>query len=161
MQLSDACKTPPLHRPGRHSATSSLRSTTATASPPRRRRGPPVSPPPPPPPPPRPPSSQGAAGASRKSQQRARGSSLRKAESYRTRTQIDDESGVSKIKAARREKPQGCQMAKFNPSFPWIAPPSALAQSKERKGSDFAVQRCRAIVQKPKGPNTYNLKIWL
>ena len=35
------------------------------------------------------------------------------------------------------------------------------ALSKERKGSNFAAQRSGAIVQKPKGPNTFNLKIWL
>ena len=35
------------------------------------------------------------------------------------------------------------------------------AQSKERKGSNFAVQRSGAIVQKPEGPNTYDLKIRL
>ena len=28
------------------------------------------------------------------------------------------------------------------------------AQSRERKGSNFAAQRSRAIVQKPEGPNT-------
>ena len=44
----------------------------------------------------------------------------------------------------------------------WIAPPpSNPAQSKERKGSNFAVQRSRAIVQKPEGPNTCDLKFWL
>ena len=32
------------------------------------------------------------------------------------------------------------------------------AQSKERKGSDYAAQRSGAIVQKPEGPNIYNLK---
>ena len=35
------------------------------------------------------------------------------------------------------------------------------AQSKERKGSNFAAQRSGAIVQKPEGPNAYNLKIRL
>ena len=35
------------------------------------------------------------------------------------------------------------------------------AKSKERKGSNFAAQRSVAIVQKPEGPNTYDLKIWL
>ena len=35
------------------------------------------------------------------------------------------------------------------------------AQSKERKGSNFAAQRSGAIVQKPEGPNTHDLKIWL
>ena len=40
-----------------------------------------------------------------------------------------------------------------------IAPtPSTLAQSKERKGSNFAAQRSGAIVQKPEGPNTYDLR---
>ena len=34
-------------------------------------------------------------------------------------------------------------------------------QSKERNGSNFAVQQSGAIDQKPEGPNTYNLKIWL
>ena len=49
---------------------------------------------------------------------------------------------------------QGCQMAKF------CAPmPSTLAQSKKRKGSNFAAQLSGAIVQKPKGPG--NLKIQL
>ena len=31
-----------------------------------------------------------------------------------------------------------CNAAKFDSSFPWIAP-HALAQSKERKGSNFAI----------------------
>ena len=35
------------------------------------------------------------------------------------------------------------------------------AQSKERKGSNFAAQRSVAIVQKPEGSNTYDLKIRL
>ena len=35
------------------------------------------------------------------------------------------------------------------------------AQSKERKGSNFAAQHCGAIVHKPEGPNTYDLKIQL
>ena len=35
------------------------------------------------------------------------------------------------------------------------------AQSKERKGSNFAAKRSGAIVQKPEGPNTYDLNIWL
>ena len=50
---------------------------------------------------------------------------------------------------------QGCQMVKFAPT------PSTLAQSKERKGSNFAAQHSGAIVQKPEGPNTWDLKIWL
>ena len=59
--------------------------------------------------------------------------------------------------------PQGCQMAKFDPFLSldcaWVE--GVGAQSKERKGSNFAAQRSGAIVQKPEGPNTYNLKIWL
>ena len=39
--------------------------------------------------------------------------------------------------------------------------PSTLAQSKERKESNFAAQRSGAIVQKPEGPNMNNLKILL
>ena len=35
------------------------------------------------------------------------------------------------------------------------------AQSKERKGSHFAALHSEAIVQKPQGPNIYDLKIWL
>ena len=35
------------------------------------------------------------------------------------------------------------------------------AQSKERKGPNFAAQRGGTIVQKPEGTNTYDLKIWL
>ena len=46
------------------------------------------------------------------------------------------------------------------PSFPWIMQ-GWRAQSKESKGSNFAAQHSGAIVQKPKGPNTYDLKIWL
>ena len=45
------------------------------------------------------------------------------------------------------------------PSFPCT--PSSLAQSKERKGKIFAVQLSGVIDQKPEGPNTYDLKIWL
>ena len=45
-------------------------------------------------------------------------------------------------------------------SFPWIAL-GWRAQSKERKGSNFAAQHGGAIVQKPEGPNTYDPKIWL
>ena len=54
-------------------------------------------------------------------------------------------------------------MAKFDPFlFLDCAPtPPTLAQSKETKGSNFAVYRSGAIVQKPEGPNTYDLKIWL
>ena len=35
------------------------------------------------------------------------------------------------------------------------------AQSNERMISNFAAQHSGAIVQKPEGPNTYDLKIWL
>ena len=57
----------------------------------------------------------------------------------------------------------GCQMAKFDPflSLDCARVEGVGAQSKERKGSNFAAQRSGAIVQKPKGPNTYNLNIWL
>ena len=53
--------------------------------------------------------------------------------------------------------------AKFDPflSLDCARVDSMGAQSKERKGSNFAVQPSGAIVQKPKGPNTYNLKIRL
>ena len=59
---------------------------------------------------------------------------------------------------------QGCQMAKFDPflSLDCVRVEGGVgAQSKERKGSNFAAQRSGAIVQKPKGPNTYDLKNWL
>ena len=53
-------------------------------------------------------------------------------------------------------------MAKFDPFLSLdCAREEGRVQSKERKGSDFAAQRSGAIVQKPKEPNTYNLKIWL
>ena len=40
---------------------------------------------------------------------------------------------------APRSLIQGCQMAKFDPFLSFCAPtPSTLAQSKERKGSNFA-----------------------
>ena len=50
----------------------------------------------------------------------------------------------------------GCQMAKFDPflSLDCARVEGVGAQSKERKGSNFAAQRSGAIVQKPKGPNT-------
>ena len=53
--------------------------------------------------------------------------------------------------------------AKFDPflSLDDAGLESVGAQSKERKGSNFAVQCSGAIVQKPEGPNTNNLKIWL
>ena len=56
---------------------------------------------------------------------------------------------------------QGCQMAKFDPflSLDCAGVEGEGAQSKERKGSNFAAQRSGAIVQKPEGPNTYDLKI--
>ena len=59
--------------------------------------------------------------------------------------------------------PHGCQMAIFYPylSLDCARVEGVGAQSKEMKGSHFAVQRSGAIVQKSKGPNTYNLKIWL
>ena len=58
---------------------------------------------------------------------------------------------------------QGCQMAKFDPflSLDCARVEGVGAQSKGRKGSNFAAQRSGAIVQKPEGPNTYDLKIWL
>ena len=58
---------------------------------------------------------------------------------------------------------QGCQMEKFDPflSFDCARAEGMGAQSKERKGSNFAAQRSGAIAQKPGGPNTYDLKIWL
>ena len=51
---------------------------------------------------------------------------------------------------------QGCQMAKFDPflSLDCARVEGVGAQSKERKGSNFSAWRSRAIVQKPKGPNT-------
>ena len=54
-------------------------------------------------------------------------------------------------------------MAKFDPflSLDCARVEGVGAQSKERKGSNFAAKRSGAIVLKPKGPNTYNLKIRL
>ena len=51
-------------------------------------------------------------------------------------------------------------MAKFDPflSLDCARVKGVGAQSKERKGSNFAAQRSGVIVQKPKGPNTYDLK---
>ena len=56
-----------------------------------------------------------------------------------------------------------CQIAKFDPflSLDCARVEGVGAQSKERKGSNFAAQRSGAIVQKPEGPNTYDLKIRL
>ena len=54
-------------------------------------------------------------------------------------------------------------MAKFDPflSLECARVEGVGAQSKERKGSNFAAQRSGAINQKPEGPNIYDLKIWL
>ena len=54
-------------------------------------------------------------------------------------------------------------MAKFDPflSLDCARVEGVGTQSKDRKGSNFAAQRSRAIVQMPEGPNTYDLKIWL
>ena len=54
-------------------------------------------------------------------------------------------------------------MAKFDPFLSLVCArvEGMVAQSQERKGSNFAAQRSRAIVQKPVGPNTYDLKIGL
>ena len=53
-------------------------------------------------------------------------------------------------------------MAKFDP-FPSVdcarVEGAGARQSRERKGSNFAVQRSGDIVQKPEGPNKYDLKI--
>ena len=58
--------------------------------------------------------------------------------------------------AAGLEDGQGCQMAKFDPflSLDCARVEGVGAQSKERKGSNFAAQRSGAVVQKPEGPNT-------
>ena len=52
-------------------------------------------------------------------------------------------------------------MAKLDPflSLDSARVEGVAAQAKERKGSNFAAKRSGAIVQKPKGPNTYDLKI--
>ena len=55
--------------------------------------------------------------------------------------------------------------AKFD-FFPWIVPGWRVWERNPRKGGDQILQRSiaersRAIVQKPKEPNTYELKIWL
>ena len=54
-------------------------------------------------------------------------------------------------------------MAKFDPflSLDCARVEDVEAQSKERKGSNFAAQRSGAIVMKPDGPNTYDLKFLL
>ena len=54
-------------------------------------------------------------------------------------------------------------MAKFDPllSLECARVEGMEAHSKEGKGSNFAAQRSGAIVQKPEGPNTYDLKIRL
>ena len=51
-------------------------------------------------------------------------------------------------------------MAKFDPflSLDCARVEGVGAQSKERKGSNYAAQRSGAIVQKPEGPNTYDSK---
>ena len=58
---------------------------------------------------------------------------------------------------------QGYQMAKLDPfvSLDCARVEGVGEQSKERKESKFAAQHSGAIVQKPEGPNTYDLKIGL
>ena len=57
----------------------------------------------------------------------------------------------------------GCQIAKFDPflSSDCARVECVGAQSKERKGSNFAAQRSGAIVKKPEGPNMNDPKIRL
>ena len=54
-------------------------------------------------------------------------------------------------------------MPKFDPflSLDCARVEGVGARSKERKVSNFAAQRSGAIVQKPEGPKTNDLKIWL
>ena len=52
-------------------------------------------------------------------------------------------------------------MAKFDPFLSWIAPGWRAWGRNPRKGRDHILQRSGALVQKPEGPNTYNVKIWL
>ena len=54
----------------------------------------------------------------------------------------------------------GWQMTKFDPflCLDCARVEGGGAQSKERKGSNFAAQRSGAIVQNPEGPNTYDSK---
>ena len=51
-------------------------------------------------------------------------------------------------------------MAKFDPFLSLVCArvEGVGAQSKEMMASNFAAQRSGAIVQKPKGPNTYDYK---
>ena len=58
-------------------------------------------------------------------------------------------------------QPQCCQIAKFDPFLELRQVEEVGAQSKKRNGSNFAAQRSGALVQKPKRPNTYDIKIWL
>ena len=59
------------------------------------------------------------------------------------------------------DKAQCCQMAKFDSflSLDCARVEGVGAQTKERKGSNFAAQRSGAIVQKPEVPIAYDLKI--
>ena len=54
---------------------------------------------------------------------------------------------------------QGCQIANFDPflSLESARVEGVGAQSKERKGSNFAAQPSGAIFQKPEGLNTYSI----
>ena len=71
--------------------------------------------------------------------------------------QAQEQLGHTAILVAVDGKAQCFQMAKMDPfvSLDCARVESVGAQSKERKGSNFAAQRSGAIVQKPEGPNTY------
>ena len=55
----------------------------------------------------------------------------------------------------------GCQMAKFDLLLSLDCARVEGVGPNPRKGRDQILQRSGAILQKPKGPNTYVLKIWL
>ena len=81
---------------------------------------------------------------------------------YFTKQGFVDEHAAVFLKEVSRYV-HGCQMAKFDPflSLDCARMEGVRAQSKETKGSNFAAQGSGAIVQKPEGPNTYDLKILL
>ena len=56
---------------------------------------------------------------------------------------------------------QGCQMAKFHPFLGLHQGGGRGGAIQGKEGIKFAVYHSGAIVQKPRGPKTYDIKIWL
>ena len=98
----------------------------------------------------------------------------RKNGTERERNNVDDATSKESSNSRLRRRRPSCQLLMLLPFFCffkvarwqnliWIVPPCPPSWRNPRKGRDhiLQLQRSGVIVQKPEGPNTYDLKIWL